>query len=189
LVIDELYLDNTINVKYSTKSYKDKRKVAHSREDCLAFEKTHPALVTKEVWDIVQRVRQHKRRRTDMDEQNKHSGLVVCADCGTTMALHRAHKHVFFLVPSHFAFGKIGHCGGLIEIVRENPDGFPAHARFLRDLLSKKVFLTHWYKMKSSEPQWFPRLFFELHVLQPDRNDILSLKAVTLTRKPVPETV
>ena len=28
---------------------------------------------------------------TKMDEQNKYSGLVVCADCGSTMVLHRAH--------------------------------------------------------------------------------------------------
>ena len=26
-----------------------------------------------------------------MDEQNKYSGLVICADCGKTMVLHRAH--------------------------------------------------------------------------------------------------
>ncbi|MEI3363642.1 MAG: zinc ribbon domain-containing protein [Oscillospiraceae bacterium] len=26
-----------------------------------------------------------------MDEQNKYSGLVVCADCGSVMVLHRAH--------------------------------------------------------------------------------------------------
>lgn len=48
-------------------------------------------LGTREVWDIVQRVRQHKQRRTNMDEQNKYSGPVVCADCGTIMVLHRAH--------------------------------------------------------------------------------------------------
>ena len=46
--------------------------------------------VTQEVWDIVQRVRQN-RRPTKMNEQNKYSGLVVCADCGATMVLHRAH--------------------------------------------------------------------------------------------------
>ena len=38
-----------------------------------------------------QRVRKNKRRRTKMDEQNKYSGLVICADCGKTMVLHRAH--------------------------------------------------------------------------------------------------
>ena len=73
------------------KSYKDKRKMEHPREECLVFENTHPAIITKEIWDIVQRVRKNKRRRTKMDEQNKYSGLVICADCGKTMALHRAH--------------------------------------------------------------------------------------------------
>ena len=88
---NELYLGNTINMKYSTKSYKDKRHVEHPKEECLIFEGAHPALVTQEVWDIVQRVRQNRRRPTKMNEQNKYSGLVVCADCGATMVLHRAH--------------------------------------------------------------------------------------------------
>lgn len=88
---NELYLGNTINMRFSTKSYKDKRRVEHPKEECLVFEGTHPALVTQEVWDIVQRVRQNRRRPTKMNEQNKYSGLVVCADCGSTMVLHRAH--------------------------------------------------------------------------------------------------
>lgn len=88
---NEIYIGNTVNMKYSTKSYKDKRRVEHSREECLVFENTHPALVTQEVWDIVQRVRKNKRRRTNMDEQNRYSGLVFCSDCGSNMVLHRAH--------------------------------------------------------------------------------------------------
>ena len=88
---NEIYLGNTIDLRYSTRSYKDKRKVEHPREECMVLENTHPALVSHEVWNIVQRVRQHKRRPTKMDEQNKYSGLVVCADCGSTMVLHRAH--------------------------------------------------------------------------------------------------
>ena len=77
---NEMYLGNTINMRFSRKSYKNRRKIEHPREECLVFENTHPALVTKEIWDIVQRVR-----------QNKYSGLVVCADCGAAMVLHRAH--------------------------------------------------------------------------------------------------
>lgn len=88
---NEIYLGNTVNMKYSTKSYKDKRRVEHSREECLVFENTHPALITREVWDVVQRVRKNKRRLTKMEEQNKYSGLVFCADCGSNMVLHRAH--------------------------------------------------------------------------------------------------
>lgn len=55
------------------------------------LENTHEELVDQETWDIVQEVRSHKRRRTNMDEQNMFSGLVYCADCGKPMVLHRAH--------------------------------------------------------------------------------------------------
>jgi len=88
LLENEIYLGNTVNMKYSTKSYKDKRRVEHSREECLVFKDTHPVLITQE--DIVQRVRKNRRRPTKMEEQNKYSGLVFCADCGSNMVLHRA---------------------------------------------------------------------------------------------------
>ena len=91
LLENEIYLGNTVNYRFSTRSYKDKRKIEHPREECLVFENTHPAIVSKEVWDIVQRVRKNKRRPTKMNEQNKYSGLVICADCGKAMVLHRAH--------------------------------------------------------------------------------------------------
>lgn len=91
LLENEIYLGNTINMKHSSRSYKDKRRGEHPREECLVFENTHPALITREVWDMVQRVRKNKRRLTKMEEQNKYSGLVFCADCGSNMVLHRAH--------------------------------------------------------------------------------------------------
>ena len=91
LLENEIYLGNTVNMKHSSRSYKDKRRVEHPREECLVFENTHPALITREAWDIVQRVRKNKRRLTKMEEQNKYSGLVFCADCGSNMVLHRAH--------------------------------------------------------------------------------------------------
>lgn len=91
LLSNELYLGNTINLKSGTEFCKDKRHVEHPPKKRPVFEGTRSALVTQEVWDIVQRVRQNRRRSTKMNEQNKYSGLVVCAACGTTMVLHRAH--------------------------------------------------------------------------------------------------
>lgn len=35
---NETYLGNTVNMKFTTKSYKDKRYVQHPREECLVFE-------------------------------------------------------------------------------------------------------------------------------------------------------
>ena len=45
--------------------------------------------VTQEQWDIVQEVRQHKKRvPKHMDEPNIFSGLVFCADCGKPLVLN-----------------------------------------------------------------------------------------------------
>ena len=47
------------------------------------MENTHEPLVSMEVWEIVQDVREHKRRPPKhMEEPNLFSGLVYCADCG-----------------------------------------------------------------------------------------------------------
>lgn len=88
---DETYLGHTINLKYTTISYKNKKRIERPKEEQFRFENTHEALIDKQTWDIVQDIRAHKRRRANMAEQNIFSGLVYCADCGATMILHRAH--------------------------------------------------------------------------------------------------
>ena len=88
---NEVYLGNTVNLKYTTISFKNKKKIERPESEQLRFEHTHEALVDKETWEIVREIRAHKRRRTNMDEQDMFSGLVYCADCGSTMTLSRAH--------------------------------------------------------------------------------------------------
>lgn len=56
----------------------------------MRFENTHPNIISQKIWDIVQDIRPHKRRRNNMDEQDMFSGMVYCKDCGTTMVLHRS---------------------------------------------------------------------------------------------------
>ena len=88
---DEVYLGHTISLKYTTVSYKNKKRIKRPESDQLRFENTHEPLVTKETWDIVQDIRKRKRRRANMAEQDMFSGLVRCIDCGEKMILHRAH--------------------------------------------------------------------------------------------------
>lgn len=87
----EVYLGHTINLRYTTLSYKNKKRIERPESEHLRFENTHEPLITKEIWDIVQDIREHKRRRTNMEEQDMFSGLVRCLDCGEVMTLHRAH--------------------------------------------------------------------------------------------------
>ena len=88
---DETYLGHTVNLKTTTLSYKNKKTIQRPESERLRFENTHEPLIDRQTWEIVQSIRQHKRRRANFAEQNIFSGLVYCMDCGGTMVLHRAH--------------------------------------------------------------------------------------------------
>lgn len=88
---NEAYLGHTINLKHTTLSFKNKKRVERPKSEQVRIENTHEALINQTTWDIVQDIRRHKRRRANMAEQNIFSGLVYCKDCGGTMVLHRAH--------------------------------------------------------------------------------------------------
>lgn len=49
------------------------------------FEGTHEAIIDKETFAIVQRIRDGRRRLTPMGEMSILSGMVFCADCGSKM--------------------------------------------------------------------------------------------------------
>ena len=76
------YIGHTVNFKTYRKSYKCKKQLHNDPSEWQVFENTHEPIVTKEVFDIVQRIRDGKRRRTPMGEMPILSGMVFCADCG-----------------------------------------------------------------------------------------------------------
>ena len=67
---NEVYLGHTVNLKYTTLSYKNKKRVERPENEQVRIENTHEALIDKTTWDIVQDIRKHKRRRANMAEQN-----------------------------------------------------------------------------------------------------------------------
>ena len=88
---NEVYLGHSVGLRTTTISYKNKQRVERPESERFVVKNTHEALVTQEQWDIVQEVRQHKKRAPKhMDEPNIFSGLVFCADCGKPLVLHRA---------------------------------------------------------------------------------------------------
>lgn len=88
---DEVYLGVTVNMKTTTVSYKNKKRIQRPDSERLRFEGTHEPLIDRQTWEIVREIRSHKRRRTKFNEQDMFSGLVYCMDCGGTMVLHRTH--------------------------------------------------------------------------------------------------
>lgn len=94
------YLGHTVNFKTHVKSYKNRKKIDNSPEQWRIFENTHEAIIDKETFEIVQKIRSGKRRPTKMGDMPMFSGLLYCADCGSKMTFHRqmaqsAEKHNF----------------------------------------------------------------------------------------------
>lgn len=82
----EEYLGHTVNLRTRTKSYKDKRKVDNPKKDWLIFKNTHKAIIDQETFDIVRKIRNHKRSnqryKNRAGHENLFAGLVFCGTCG-----------------------------------------------------------------------------------------------------------
>lgn len=76
------YLGHTVNFKTYRKSYKNKKQLKNDPSEWQIFENTHEAIIDQETFDIVQRIRDGRRRLTPMGEMPLLSGMVFCADCG-----------------------------------------------------------------------------------------------------------
>jgi len=75
------YLGHTVNCRTYTISYRDRKKRQNPKENWKIVENTHEPIIDFETWEIVQRVREGKRRRTAMGEMDKFSGVVFCETC------------------------------------------------------------------------------------------------------------
>ena len=76
-----IYLGHTLNLKTENISYKDHRKRIRAKEQQVMIENTHEAIVSQETWDIVQKLRDGKRRRTKTGYKSIFAGILFCADC------------------------------------------------------------------------------------------------------------
>ncbi len=83
------YTGCTANFKTYKKLYKSRKRIDQPREDWVIFENTQEAIIDKQTFETVQKIRENKRRPTDMGEMSPLSGLVYCADCGKKMYLCR----------------------------------------------------------------------------------------------------
>ena len=89
---NKTYLGSMPGLRTTTLSYKNKKHVYHDESEQVLVDNTHEALITQELWDMVQELRQRKKRTPKhMEEPNLFSGLVFCIDCGKPLVLHRAH--------------------------------------------------------------------------------------------------
>ena len=84
------YVGHTVNFKTTKKSYKCKKRIDLPKEDWLIFENTHEPIISQHDYDLVQQLREGKRRpQKKCSEPNPFSGIVYCADCGKKLYIMR----------------------------------------------------------------------------------------------------
>ena len=78
-----------MNFRTRKKSYKTKTVIYTDESEWVTFEDTHEAIIDRETYDTVQRLREAKRRLTRMGEMSVFSGMLFCSDCGNRLCLNR----------------------------------------------------------------------------------------------------
>lgn len=79
------YTGCTVNFKTHRKSYKQKKQLWNDPSEWQVFENTHEAIIDKETFETVQKIRDSRRRLTKLGEMPLLSGRLYCEDCGQRM--------------------------------------------------------------------------------------------------------
>ena len=56
------YIGDTVNFKYTIRSYKDKTKVPIPKEDWQIFKNTHEPIIDEYTWNIAQELRNNRKK-------------------------------------------------------------------------------------------------------------------------------
>ena len=76
------YTGDTVNFHSFSQSFKKKKRLDKPQEEWKIFPDTHPAIIDREMFALVQNLRQHRRRPDRTGIVSMFSGLLYCADCG-----------------------------------------------------------------------------------------------------------
>ena len=87
------YIGDTVNFKYTTRSFKDKTRVNIPKEQWKIFKNTHEPIIDDETWKIAQDLRNNRKRRTKSGKKSIFSGLLFCYECGSKLYYNTSVKY------------------------------------------------------------------------------------------------
>lgn len=79
------YIGDTVNFKFTTRSYKDKTRVYLPKEDRKIFKNTHEPIIDEYTWNIAKQLRNNRKKPTRSGKKSIFSGLLFCNNCGMKM--------------------------------------------------------------------------------------------------------
>lgn len=97
------YCGSVVNFRTRKESFKSKKFKYNPRDEWQIFKDRHPALISEETFETVQRLRGTPRRPDSLGESNPLTGILFCADCGKKMYNSRTAKKHY----DEHRFGKV----------------------------------------------------------------------------------
>ena len=79
------YIGDTINFKTTRRSFKDKTKIDLPQEEWKIFKNTHEPIIDEETFNLVQKIRNSRRRNQKTGKQSVFSGHLFCNECGAKL--------------------------------------------------------------------------------------------------------
>ena len=106
---EETYIGHSVHNKQTNISFKNKKKVRKPKEEWYRVENTHEAIISRDVFEQVQKQIASRRRQQKDATTQIFAGLVKCADCGWSMRFgtNRQNKTPY----SHFTCSQYGQMG------------------------------------------------------------------------------
>ncbi len=108
---DETYIGNTVHMRQTNISYKNKKRKRLPKEEWIRVEDTHEGIIAREVFFQVQEQIGTRRREMKDATTQIFAGLVRCADCGWSMSFgtNKQNKtpYSYFNCTSYRQFGKV----------------------------------------------------------------------------------
>lgn len=89
MLSNRIYCGDTVNFQTYSKSNKLKKRIKNDPENILIFENTHEAIISRELFALVQKHYEGRKRPDRQGDTDKYAGYIYCADCGSKMYLHR----------------------------------------------------------------------------------------------------
>ncbi len=124
IVTNPAYIGTMIHHKTSRKSFKNKKTVRHPEPDWIVLENHHEPLVSRELFEEVQRTRRRFKRVQYHMTNRPFSGLLQCGRCGRALVL-RTRKNR----PDAYICGKNHSEGAIKDDIRADYGCSPHHVR------------------------------------------------------------
>lgn len=96
ILSNEMYIGNMVQGKYGSVSFRTKKNKPKSKEDWIIVKGTHEAIIDKELWNRVLKMRNERHRTYKTGEIGIFSGKCRCEYCNASMKSMKSHGNRYF---------------------------------------------------------------------------------------------